>query len=147
MSRTTTLALLLCLLPLSAAGEVYKWIDDDGTVHYGQKPPAGQQAETVKPQSSVDTEAARESFRQRQEELQSRDEQRAEKKKTEAEEEKKAAARKERCQAAKRALEQMQTQNRIQYINDEGERAYMSEEQRQEREKQAREMKEKHCQS
>ncbi len=33
------LAAALLLFPLVAAGEIYKWVDDKGVVHYGDQPP------------------------------------------------------------------------------------------------------------
>ncbi|MDZ7737239.1 MAG: DUF4124 domain-containing protein [Gammaproteobacteria bacterium] len=144
--RPKFLMLLLCLLPFAAAGEIYKWVDEDGTVHYGQSPPPDQQAETVKPPPSVDTEGAQKSLQEQREKLREMDEQRAERKKTAAEAEQEAAAMKERCEAAKRVLEQLRTQNRLQVTNEGGERTYMTPEQREEREKKAREMMEKNCQ-
>jgi len=47
--RNSTLGLLLCLAitgPL-AAGELFKWVDDRGTVHYGDKPPENARLEEV----------------------------------------------------------------------------------------------------
>src|SRR5579885_2953356 len=56
---------LLCaiLLPAliatgQAAAEMYKWVDENGQVHYSQLPPPGAKAETVKPPPKVDTEQA-----------------------------------------------------------------------------------------
>lgn len=40
------LGLAVCVMPLQTmAGKIYRWVDENGTVHYGDKPPAGQQAE------------------------------------------------------------------------------------------------------
>lgn len=145
MSIRLNLFMLLCLLPLTAAGGIYKWVDEDGTVHYGQSPPPDQQAETVKPPPPVDTEGAQKELQEQREKLRKMDEQRAERKKTAAEEEKEAAASKERCEAAKKVLEQMRTQNRLQVTNEQGERSYLTPEQMAEREKKAQQMVEKNC--
>ena len=44
MNRKTFIIYLLALallLPISSGGaELYKWVDDKGTIHYGDKPPA-----------------------------------------------------------------------------------------------------------
>ena len=49
MMSTVITILLFCLMVLPAkAGEVYKWIDDNGGVHYGSSPPEGRTLETVK---------------------------------------------------------------------------------------------------
>jgi len=144
--RLNLFMLLFCLLPLTVAGEIYKWVDEDGTVHYDQSPPPDQQAETVKPPPSVDTEGAQKSLQKQREKLQEIDEQRTERKKTAAEAEQEAAAMKERCEAAKRVLEQLRTQNRLQVTNEQGERSYLTPEQMAERKKKAQEMVEKNCQ-
>ena len=146
--RYNVVTLLVCLLlPLTAAGEIYKWTDADGNVHYGSSPPVDQQTETVKPPPSGDTEAAQKSLQQSREILQPPEKKNkdAEKKKT-AEAEQDPEAKKKRCEAAKKALEQMRTANRLQYIDDQGERAYMTPEQRAEREKKAQEMVKESCQ-
>ena len=42
-------ALALILLPLAAAGQVYRWKDDKGQVHYSQVPPPGTAARELAP--------------------------------------------------------------------------------------------------
>lgn len=39
--------LLVALLPALAGGEVYKWVDEKGRVHYGDRPPAAQAPEAL----------------------------------------------------------------------------------------------------
>ena len=45
----TVFGLALCGSAI-AAGGVYKWVDEDGVVHYGERPPEKQKAEQVKVQ-------------------------------------------------------------------------------------------------
>jgi len=47
VSRIILLACLAALLPNDAAAQVYKWRDERGVVHYGEKPPAGAAASVV----------------------------------------------------------------------------------------------------
>lgn len=42
------LAICLALLSFATTGEVYKWIDADGKVHYGDRLPQDASAETIK---------------------------------------------------------------------------------------------------
>lgn len=42
--------LLLLALGTAAAGEVYRWVDDNGVLHYGDRPPKGADAERVQPE-------------------------------------------------------------------------------------------------
>jgi len=67
---------LMLTLPLSASPQgVYKWIDDQGNVHYGDEPAPGQTAEPValpRPPSNTEVESARrreEKIRQQANEL------------------------------------------------------------------------------
>jgi hypothetical protein len=39
--------ILLCLQVSPAVADCYKWVDDQGTTHYGDKPPAAQRAERI----------------------------------------------------------------------------------------------------
>ena len=39
--------LLLALRSPSMAGQIYKWVDANGTTHYGAQPPQGQEATSV----------------------------------------------------------------------------------------------------
>jgi hypothetical protein len=41
--------LLLALSSPASAGSIYKWVDAQGTTHYGTQPPQGQQATSVNP--------------------------------------------------------------------------------------------------
>lgn len=45
---TVLLVLVTGILSANAlAGEIYKWTDENGTVHFGDRPPIGQQAQTI----------------------------------------------------------------------------------------------------
>lgn len=43
---------LLALGTSATAGQIYKWVDDQGHVHFGSQPPEGQAATTVNPNIS-----------------------------------------------------------------------------------------------
>ena len=42
-------ALMLALAVPAALAQVFKWVDENGRVHYGEKPPPGTKANAVKP--------------------------------------------------------------------------------------------------
>nr|WP_256833455.1 DUF4124 domain-containing protein [Pseudomonas oleovorans] len=42
--------LIVALLPSLAAAEIYRWTDEQGQVHFGQRPVAGAETVQVKPQ-------------------------------------------------------------------------------------------------
>ena len=50
---TRLLALLLALAVPIASAQVYKWVDENGRVHYGEKPPAGSKSSAVKPPATT----------------------------------------------------------------------------------------------
>jgi type IV secretory pathway VirB10-like protein len=49
MRLSTVIPIILALTTMSAGAAMYKWTDADGNTQYGQHPPAGVQAERVKP--------------------------------------------------------------------------------------------------
>jgi len=46
MKKTIVILLILCAMPL-AAQKIYKWVDENGQVHYSSKKPPGQEAEKL----------------------------------------------------------------------------------------------------
>ena len=98
------------LLTLAAPAEIYKWVDDKGKVHYGEKPPnttTDKAVETIKIKDDVDTsdnQRANEAFKKKSKSL---DENRKKRKKEKLAKKKKAgdqAKMKKACEAAKKLL-------------------------------------------
>lgn len=98
------------LLTLAAPAEIYKWVDDEGKVHYGEKPPnttTDKAVETIKIKDDVDTsdnQRANEAFKKKSKSL---DENRKKRKKEKLAKKKKAgdqAKMKKTCEAAKKLL-------------------------------------------
>ena len=133
MKRTELLAtIMLTLVVTAAAGEVYKWVDADGKVHYGDRRPAsGSDPSVVElaPAPAMDTDHDKRSLQQRRL-LDAFEAERAERREAEA---KAAAAKRERedkCARAQRQLVGLQ-RAQIVYTEDEsGKRIYMSDEER-----------------
>ena len=101
---------LSCLVTLSAPAEVYKWVDDEGNVHYGEKPPntpTDRAVENIKIKDDVstsDNQRANEALKKKSESL---DENRKKRKKEKLAKKKKASQQakvKEACEAAKELL-------------------------------------------
>lgn len=120
MKVTATLTLsLACLFAWSLASaapeKVYKWTDAKGQTHYGQRPPAGTQTETIKPQtghSDPVNYAATPNEKDK------------EAKKTDA---KDAPPKdKERCENARKNSETLKTYARIRIKGDDGEYRYLT---------------------
>ena len=98
------------LLTLAAPAEIYKWVDDKGKVHYGEKPPnttTDKAVETIKIKDDVDTsdnQRANEAFKKKSKSL---DENRKKRKKEKLAKKKKAgkqAEKKKACEQAKKLL-------------------------------------------
>jgi hypothetical protein len=135
---------VLCTLA-GAAGAVYKWVDEDGNVHYSQTPPNDRPATEIElPESSASDAALK-----RLEHDQKRAEQMREQRLKAAEEQlaakKEEEDRKKKCAWARGNLTELQTSNRIYQTDASGARSRVPEEQRQERIKRAQEQIEEFC--
>lgn len=115
---------LLFSLPIQAT--VYKWVDKDGNVHYGDQPKASEQAKqvTVTSNNSTFNSTGSNKWQQEYNENKQKDKQ--------AQLEKKAAEleKKQRCDGYQRNLYTYQRSGRIFTMTAEGERQYISDEER-----------------
>jgi FKBP-type peptidyl-prolyl cis-trans isomerase len=102
------------LLTLAAPAEIYKWVDDEGKVHYGEKSPntnTDRAVETIKIKDAVSTsnnQRANEAFKKKSKSL---DENRKKRKKEKLAKKKKAgkqAEQKKACEEAKAILAGLQ---------------------------------------
>lgn len=114
---TLSLACLFSWSLASAAPEkVYKWTDEKGRTHYGQRPPSGTQTEVIKPQTghsdpvTYSTPATNEKDK-------------VEKK---VEDKKSALKDPERCEGARKNSETLKTYARIRIKGDDGEYRYLT---------------------
>jgi len=146
---TTIVALLLPLAMMAeaqAAG-VYKWTDESGQVHYGEKPPASD-AEVKRvpidkaPPSSAN---AQERLMEYQRELDSSMEERAKSEEEQAVAQKNKAIQQKNCETARSRLSKYDTAGRIYSKGGNGERQYLDEKQRAEERKQAQALVDKWC--
>lgn len=122
--------LTLGLCSAAFAADIYKWVDADGNVHYGDKP-AGDHPERLNIDSRPTDEA------RVQQQTQARAEARTQRREAEAaaaaegpsEEEKRAEAqqRAERCQSARSTMQSFVTSRRLYREDESGERVYMDE--------------------
>ena len=144
-------ALALTMSAGSLASEIYKWTDEDGTVHYGDRPSGAVSEQRLaltyrrsssdsidrQVQALADRQAAREEART------AADQDAQEAAAAEAEEE----ARKERCTRYRAQLETMLQARRLYREDDDGERVYLDDEQRQEARMRAEELIAENCSS
>lgn len=129
----------LLLITWGAIGEVYRWVDDQGEVHYSDVPPAAQDYGEV----AVEDVPAPPAQEQRQQKdrwqriIQQQQESRARRLKK-AEEERVAreakrqeeAVRAERCRLARHNLNTLLLRRPVYHLNEQGERAYVDDRQR-----------------
>ncbi len=148
MQRSRLLAMLMLILASSiATAEVYKWVDDQGAVHYGDRPPAtaiDSRSMTLPPAPTRDPDHDQRTLKQ-QRLLEAFDAERAEREQAAAES---AAAKREReyrCEKASRDLARFERANIVYTTNDSGARVYMSDEERQKATVEARLWIGKHC--
>lgn len=140
-------ALILSVVAASAAGEVYKWVDQDGKVHYGDRRPAsGVDPNVVElaPAPSKDADHDERSL-QRRRLLDAFEAERAEQRQAQA----KAAAAKrdraEKCARVRRDLARFERANIVYTEDDDGTRIYMSDAERNAAVSAARTWLDEHC--
>lgn len=127
-----------CLLAIPALGELYKWTDAEGKVHYSDQPPPPniKKPVTVKPRSPAASAAAREaagaavdapkSYVEQDAEFNRRRVEAAEREAAAKKAATEAAEKKKNCEQARTQLAGMQRGGRITRYDDKGERTYLS---------------------
>ena len=129
---------ILAALALPAAAQVYKWVDEQGRTHYGEKPPEGVKATEMgaTPSSPAAPTAPAAPAAQpdwKQKELESK-RQRIERERKEGAESQQAkrrdAVRAQECAEAKRHLARLEEQIPVYQRNSAGERVYIEDKDR-----------------
>ena len=123
------------LLTLAAPAEIYKWVDAEGNVHYGEKQPnatADRAVETIKIKDDVstrDTERANQSFKKKSKSLDENRKKRKKEKLAKKKKEKQQAEEQVACDAAKALLAFYSAPRAA--ITDGGEYTWLEEEEKQ----------------
>ena len=116
------LALLLALAGPAASAQVYKWVDEKGRVHYGEKPPAGSKPSAVKsPAAPQDPSAKTQDLQSQELDFRGRQIKKAE---DEARQARDAANREVLCNNAKERL--AISEQAALYRREKGERVFLS---------------------
>ena len=148
-SRRLIAAITILAIVLSAAlfADMYKWVDEEGQTHYGDKPPASTKSETLRPPPPVSREEAakqRERLEKAEREMETRMDERRSKAAVKKAEKLERASIKEQCLALRRELDVLDSGHpvyrdekgsfRVQWLNDpyRGERRYLDEDERSE---------------
>lgn len=140
-------ALVLALVTSGSAAQVYKWVDEQGNVHYGdRRPGTGSEPSVVELPAAPSKDADHEerSLR-RQRLLEAFEAEREEQRQADAES---AAARQERnrkCAQVRTELAKLERANIVYSQDESGSRIYMSDEERAEAAARVRDWIDEHC--
>ena len=123
---------LWLVAPAPAAAEVYKWVDEKGVTHYGEKPPPNHKSRQViirdsGPRQGVAPDDAAATLKDKDIQFRQRQTLREQEEVKVAQEK---AARDRWCRAARMQLGDLKTMRRIYDLDDKGERVYKSDAER-----------------
>lgn len=125
------LAVLLCLLITSIAqAGTYRWVDENGQTHFGDRPPADAASDevNVNPAPAGSDAAVRERQQRMNDFLEQSEKERAERNEAKAQEEAMAAKQEARCEALQGRLKYLKSVSRLYRVNNEGERVFVDDE-------------------
>ena len=135
MRATTWLAIIAGLIAAVAAHaeDVYKWVDDQGQVHFGSQPPAGVKARKMgasaaEPASESPQQPAQASWRQQ---LGKSNLQRLQKQQQDEQAAQKEQQLTQRCLSAQKEVDSLTRRGAVYRVNTQGEREYLSDAERQ----------------
>lgn len=134
MLRSWLLGVALATMAVCASAQVYEWRDEQGRLIYGDMPPVGVDARLVRSATPAATPAPQASPTAAERELQRREEQadRAEAVTQEAAARERAAELERSCGQARGQLVALESGQRVARFNEQGEREFLTEEQRSE---------------
>lgn len=118
------MGLLLCS-PLLVQAEIYRWVDAEGRVHFGERPQgSGAQTVDVKPQVIESDEYTRESQQRMQQILNARDGERADQQANQQQQQAERAQMQAKCDNLRGELDNVKRGGAFYRYNDQGEREY-----------------------
>ena len=122
--------MLALLVPASA--QVYKWVDEEGKTHYGERPPQRKTAKEVEQRlanpGAPPGKAAAPDWKEKELEFRGR---RIEAEQAETKRRQQETANRQACNQARDHVAQMKTARRMYRLNEKGERVYQSAEEHQ----------------
>jgi hypothetical protein len=123
---------LLWALLVPASAQVYKWVDEKGVTHYGERPPQGRNAQEVRERLAnpgpAPGKAVEPDWKERELEFRGR---RIEAEQAETRQERQETADRQACNRTRDRLVQIKSALRLYRLDEKGERVYQSEEDRQ----------------
>lgn len=126
------LCLFLVLLPAYAQAQVYKWVDEKGVTHYGERAPQGRKTQEVKdklasPAAPAGAGASQPSWQDQEAEFRGR---RIQAEQAEAKKQAQDTNLRKACIQARDELAQLKNARRVYRLDDKGERVYQSDQDR-----------------
>ena len=122
---------VLWTLVVPAVGQVYKWVDEKGVTHYGERPPQGKKSQEVEQRlaspGSTPEKAAQPGWKEQDLEFRKR---RIEAEQAETKNKQREASQRQTCNQARDQLVQMKSARRLYRLDDKGERVYQSDDER-----------------
>ena len=118
-------AAALGALSASASAQLYKWIDQDGKVRYGDVPPPGAQVQRLKPPPGAAPAPAPSAAAKPADKGEKAGKRPEEAQKDQAQAEKEAEAKRENCARAQETLRTLESGQRIARVDAKGERYYL----------------------
>ena len=122
------IAVTVILSPLVSQAEIYKWTDENGKVHFSDKP-VGEKSKTfdvkVKPSTPVSAKSRDERKQRAEGFMRARQEEREERNKKIAAKKKLKALRKVNCKKAKKEYNEFSRARAVYYKNKDGTRDYL----------------------
>lgn len=143
----------LCCAARPASAQIYKWVDEHGVTHYAQSPPPSSAKSSILALPADPNDKSNESDEQKtwqikDQEFRERQAKAAdEKKREENKAEQIAAARRQKCLAAQSTLDTLEHRGRVYDVDAQGERVYLTDEQRVQAEQNARQNVADNCSS
>lgn len=128
--KILSLTLLLAFAPVIAMGaSVYKWTDENGVTHFGDRQPTGSKAERVNVRSGTSSNASenRQSPQKRLQNMQEQEAGEAQQRQETAVEQARRKQREANCETARTNLDVIGRNARIR-VEENGEQRYLSEE-------------------
>jgi hypothetical protein len=122
---------VLWALLVPAGAQVYKWVDEKGVTHYGERPPQGKKGETVEQRLANPAPAqgmpAQPGWKEQDIEFRKR---RIEAEQAEAKGKQRDASQRQACNQGRDQLAQLKAARRVYRLDDKGERVFQSDEDR-----------------
>ena len=122
---------MLWALVTPATAQVYKWVDEKGVTHYGERPPHGKKAQEVEQRLAnpgpAPGKAAQPSWKEQDLEFRRRQIQAEQ---TEAKNKQREASQGQACNQARDQLAQMRSARRLYRLDEKGERVFQSDDER-----------------